>query len=416
MRRSTRLKALEGLEKLKSEEFLNLDAGDNDNENEYEYDSDDEMETEIAAPAKKANGKRRGRPKKSAAKYEEGQSDGENFNEDEEILANYSESESEPESVASEKPSATRSPKKQTKKKLKRAGGYIPPLETNPKDFMGKVMSSRNEWHQFLRDQSNQIKRKNRRYKTFMMEPGNESNFLPVFSSFNKSKIMKTKKAPLKLMIKENIHDLIDESISFDGKVSFYSTGSPISSLCFCKCNQCTGITSIVIIFVQLLDSIEVISVELSNNDGIKSMNTISHILPPQSEFSKTICSHGSALSISTNRGLYFLNCDLFHQDKVPNNIALLESKNFKNLSEISCHSWKGNNVAVGTLSGRLHIFNSENWTEIFQQSILSNSAIYSLDWKDEYTILIGGSFPKIFSIDLRDPFIVETEVSTLGK
>lgn len=418
MRRSTRLSASETLEKLKNEEFIKLASDEIEKEDEY-VELKDVFETKIPTKSPKNTGKRgRGRPKKSAPKFED---ENEIFKENENTysaeFSSIPELESDADSVMNDEISSSKSPKKQTKKKFKRAGGYVPPLETNIKDVTGNILLSREGWVKFLKYQSSQIKRSNRRYKTVMMNLENETNIRisPLISSCNEIETNIPRKSPLKLIHGNISHDLIDHSYSIDGKVTLYNSGSSITCLCFCKCPQCIEHDSNVLIFVASLESISVVSVEVSNESGIKSLNTLCRIFPPKSEFFKSICSQGSVLSLSTNKSLYFFNCDSIHQQSENRDIVLCESKTSPTITDISCHSWRGNNVAVGTLSGRFHIFNPVTMNEILQLSIAPNCAIYSVDWCDDCAVVICGSFSKIFSIDLRDPFVIETVVSTLG-
>ena len=317
---------------------------------------------------------------------------------------------------------SARLPRKESKKKIKRANGYIPPLELTTNEFGGKEMIflSHEQWDQFLKDQKSKIKRKNRRYKTIMTNAeiiGNGTQNIPSSSTFSVSKRGASETKAIKVLLNNITQEFVEDSLLIDGRLAIHNTGlSSIFSVCFCKCSSCARNASVVTIFVASSTAILVISVEVSNQVGIKSSaNEICRIVPPKKESIKSVCEHESFLSFSTNRDVYFLNCSDIHRQDMYNIISVRESNHSPLLTDISCHSWRGKYIAVGTLAGRVHVFNPTTMKEILQTSVQPNSAIYSLAWSDDNTIFIGGNFSKIFSIDLRDPFIVETEVSTLG-
>ena len=51
------------------------------------------------------------------------------------------------------------------KKKIKRTGGYVPPVEQFP-GINGNLLSSAHDWTEFITEQNSNIKRNNRKYKT----------------------------------------------------------------------------------------------------------------------------------------------------------------------------------------------------------------------------------------------------------
>ena len=248
------------------------------------------------------------------------------------------------------------------------------------------------------------------------------------FSSFQiTNNIVNSREKVFKLHLDENETEteteLTDNSLILDGKIAHFYSGLEIFSVTYCTCTNCIGVDGsdqTVLIFVGSSKSISVLCAEVCKEKGIKLLKETGCIIPPNEEEFKTMCTFGSVLSVATSKSIYFIDCQELHRNNFTFVLAFDENKNINSFipeesNSITCHSWKGKHVALGTLSGRLHIFNL-NRQEIFQTSICSESTIFSLDWQDEFTILIGGNFPKIYSIDLRDPFLIETEVSTLGK
>lgn len=398
MRQSDRLKDSETSLKLKDEQFILAVATEEDEEYVEESELVDEVfdYEEKTTPNISTKLKKRGRPKKKAPKPE--------------INQNGTSQDTKSIAIVSFKPAN----KNTAKKKINRNGPYVPPLEI----INENLLSSRGEWKSFFEEENPRIKRKNRRYKTVMFPSLSDFNLdLITMSSFRTINGKWTKR-PLKLFVNNNEISLIDDTLIVDGKIANFNTGNPINSINFCKCIECkrgSPAPSKILIYAVSPEKISLISVEISKKEGIKSIKEFGKILPPESENFKTVCVVESILSASTNNSLYFLNCETFHQEK----IDIILEKGPQIISEssnlISCHSWTGKYFAIGTISGRVHVFNSL-LEEIYQISVKSDSMICSVDWRDTFTILIGGNFSKIFSIDLRDPFIIETEVSTLGK
>lgn len=422
MRQSSRLKDSEISLKLKDEQFISAVGADDDEEyveeSEFVEEAFDYDEKLSVSPKKL---KKRGRPRKPAPKPENVESESEAPNEvtteDFYIKKRGRPRKNSPTPETTEisqviaKP--IKSPKKSTttKKKISRNGPYVPPLELI---IIENLLSSREEWKTFFDEENPKIKRGNRKYKTIMF-PSNESFNVDIaeMSPFRVADRKLVKRA-LTLSLNNNIISLLDDPFIIEGKFANFNFGSTIISINFCKCISCKRGTDKIFIYSVSSERISIILVELSKKEGIKSMKEVGQILAPEVENFKTVCVVESILSASTENSIYFLNCENLHQE----GIDIILEKGPQIITEspnsITCHSWKGKNIAVGTISGRVHVFNIL-LKEIYQISVKSDSKICSLDWRDDFTILIGGSFPKIFSIDLRDPFIIETEVSTLG-
>lgn len=422
MRQSSRLKDSETSLKLKDEQFISAVATEDDEEYVEESEFVEEvLDYEEKLPVSPKKLKKRGRPRKSAPKPENVESEVSQEVITEDLNSNYIRKRGRPRKNAP-KPETTeisqviakpiKSPKKSTttKKKINRNGPYVPPLEL----IIENLLSSREEWKTFFDEENPKIKRRNRKYKTVMF-PSNE-NFKVDIAEMSPFRVAdrKSVKRALELSLKNNIVSLLDDPFIIEGKFANFNVGAAIISINFCKCISCKRGTDKILMYSVSSERISIISVELSKKEGIKSMKEVGQILPPEAEIFKTVCVAESILSASTENSIYFLNCETLHQER----IDIILEKGPQIISEspnlISCHSWKGKYIAVGTISGRVHVFNIF-LKEIYQISVKSDSKICSLDWRDDFTILIGGSFPKIFSIDLRDPFIIETEVSTLG-
>jgi hypothetical protein len=431
MRQSVRLKDSETSLKLKDEQFISTVATEAEDDEEVLNFEEEVFDYKImiSSPKNSKNLKKRGRPRKLAPKLEEV-----DYKVIEEVVdltpnefiprkrgrprknpAKLGETESQASNENGSKPSILyNGPEKSTtKKKINRNGPYIPPLEL----INTNLLSSREEWKSFFEEENPKIKRKNRRYKTVMFPSNENEDFnvnLVVMSSFQ-SINQKLLKKPLELSVNNNRISLLNDSLIVEGKLSNFNVGNPIISINFCKCTNCKRGSDKILIYAVSPKIISIMSTEISKKDGIKSMREVGQILSPEAESFKSVCVVESVLSASTENSIYFLNCETLHQE----GIQIILEKGIQIIAEssnlISCHSWTGKNIAVGTISGRVHVFNGL-LNEIYQISVKSDSMICSLDWRDDFTILIGGNFPKIFSIDLRDPFIIATEVSALGK
>ena len=436
MRQSDRLKDSETSLKLKDEQFIFAVATEEDEEYVEESEFIEEVfDNEEKTPTSPKKMKKRGRPKKLATKLEVAETgtseevDKEDLNliKNEGIIKKRgrprknapkpeiteNSQDTKPNSIVSFK-----SPKNITaKKKINRNGPYVPPLE----NLNTNLLSSCEDWKSFFEDENPRIKRKNRRYKTVIL-PSIEILNVDKMITMSSYRLINEKvmKRPLKLLLNNKEISLINDDLIINGKIGNLNIGNSINSIYFCKCIECKRGSPIsksdkILLYAVSPERISIISTEISKKEGIKSIKEIGKILPPKFENFKTVCVVESILSISTDNSIYFLNCEIFHQKE----IEIILEKGHQIISEssnlISCHSWKGKNIAIGTISGRVHVFNYL-LEEIYQISIKSDSMICSLDWRDDFTILIGGNFSKIFSIDLRDPFIIETEVSTLGK
>lgn len=405
MRQSARLKSSGTLEKLKEVKFTNLD------EEEYQEDEIvEEFSQKIIDKSSKSPPKtgKRGRPKKSTFS-----SDDDSFHDSDSGEDEVSCSES---SISETKVSQMKKAIDLTlgKKKMKRTGGFLPPVDQFP-GIKGNLLSSASSWVEFINEHNSNIKRKNRRFKTAMLEirkDEDEQIKKIVFSPFQ-ALIPNTKfnEMHIKLLENNNFYKLSTHSSIIDGKTGNINTGASNNCVCFCECNNCKSNAEHIFLFAGSTEMVLVFKAKISKKLGILSTEKVGTILPPKSESFKSICPHNSALSISTNRSLYFIDCKGFHNQS-PLEIILNESDQL--ISDLSCHSWRGNHIAVGSLSGKVFVFNIL-MQEIFQISVISGSAIYSLDWIDEFTIVIGGNFSKIFSIDLRDPFLIEIVASTLA-
>lgn len=408
MRQSTRLKDSDIISKLKDEGLLVTTV---DEEEEYAEvgeveNGEEEFDLEEKLPVNSKKPKKRGRPRKTAPKPIEL----ENKPKNEFIDDNYEE-------LNASESASPKSPKKNaSKKKIRRTGGYVPPLETFP-GLDGNLLSPRAEWKLFFEEENSKIKRRNRHYNTIMLSQNETIAVERVknssFSNFDESR--KLVKKPLKISFGNDSINLFDNYFVKEGKIACYNVGTLIFSISFCNCLDCKAATGTILIYAASAEVITILSAKLSKKEGIISLKEIGQVLRPESESFKSICVVGSILSIASDSSLYFLNCDLLHREGT----RIILEKGPKIITEssnlISCHSWRGKHIVVGTISGRVHVFNS-SLKEIFQISVKSDSAIYSLDWRDNFTILIGGNFSNIFSIDLRDPFVIEVEVSALGK
>ena len=403
MRQSVRLKSSGVLEKLKNEKFINLDE-EEEKYDEIAEEKDGKNSNKILKNTPKTD--KRGRPKKST-----GTSDDESFHEtdDEEISGS--------ESIISENEDSI---KKKVigsvlgKKKIKRTGGYIPSLENFP-GINGNLLSSASEWTEFINEQNSYIKRRNRRYRTVMLNDQKYEKELVLkvaFSPFQKLNSNATNdKALLKLVSNNRAAELSTDALIIDGKVSNINTGFSNNFICYCECSKCRKESESIILFAGSKERISVLKAKISKLSGISSIVEVATVLPPNSKHFKSICTQNHVLSVSSNAALYFIDCENFHGQE---NFTIILNESNQVVSDLSCHSWRGKHIAVGTVSGKLLVFNCL-MEEIFQMSITSGSAIYSLDWTDEFTIVVGGNFSKIFSIDLRDPFLIETEASTLA-
>ena len=396
MRKSARLKSSGTLEKLKEEAFLVSDG-------EEEIVEENDLKINSKGPLKAAQ---RGKGRKSPLP-----SDDESFQE------TYSDDFSESDTIVSEtegspKKNVTSSPS--GKKKLKRIGGYVPLLEQFP-GINENLMSSASDWTEYIIEQNSNIKRKNRHYRTNIFEdrvdnevPIDKIKFSP-FHLINSS--TEPARSSLNLFFNEESTELTSNALIVDGKVANINTETCNSFICFCECKKCKSDPKNIILFAGSNNVLKVEKLNVSKEKGILSITQIGTIMPPKAELFKSVCIYNSILSISTNRSLYFIDCKDFH-DKSAFKV-ILNASNFA-IPDIACHVWRGKHIAVGTLSGRLFIFNAL-LQEIFQISVTPGAAIYSLDWTDEFKVVIGGNFSKIFSIDLRTPFLIETEASTLA-
>jgi hypothetical protein len=307
------------------------------------------------------------------------------------------------------------------KPRSKRIGTYVPPLE-NSSGIDGRLLSSRNEWKRFLKSQNELIKRKNRLFRTEICSDSSiivnqidgisycTTRFIQDDLLDAKLTISVKSESESKTIIKEDIY-------SDNGKTALVNTGKPVISICFCQCELCCSSTSEFLIFVSSSSEISVFSVAASSSAGIESLKRIGRISFPSEQVFKSMCVVGRALSICTDTNVYFVNCDSFHTQSKKKFNCQLNTPSGPLFTDhgmsISTHSWKGNYIAIGTSLGEVCVFDLR-MKEIFRIALPADCKINSLDWSDQFIILIGGNFSKVFSIDLRDPFVIETEVSSL--
>lgn len=422
MRYSARLKTKESLSSvaLKSKDCLNEEeiGNENDDYKESESEEDEEFNNFNEIP-KKQN--KKGRPKKLS----------QNIN-----FQKFVHSESVNQEVLDEncRDSANellqsrqiKLNKSNTRKKLKRAGRYLPPLEHS--EIMGNLLSSKEEWKNYLNSENADIKRQNRKFKTAIIDDMIyiDANIKSQnFSSYIINTPLTTTDSyifaePIKFTHSESNISLSENTHYISRNTTVFNTGASVFSIRFCGCPICSESTNFggyILIFSASSHKIILISAEIDKKNGIKNLQKIGSIVPPNSEMFTSICVFNSTLSITTEISHFFMNSQEFHKyDPIFECVLNRNSRLIPVQScDISCHSWKGKHIVVGTLSGRIHVFNTE-LQEVFQTSLASKSAIYSIDWCNDFSFVIGGNFSKTYSIDLRDPFIIETEVSTLGK
>ena len=314
--------------------------------------------------------------------------------------------------------------KSNTRKKLKRTGRYLPPLEHL--GIMGNLLSSKEDWKNYLNIENADIKRQNRKFKTTIIDDmiyADVNIKSLVFSSYIiKPLTPSICSEPIKFTHSGSTISLSENAHYTSRNMTVFNTGASVFSIRFCDCSICSEATNAnfggcILLFSASPCNIIIISAEIDKKNGIKNLRKIGRIVPPNSEMFTSICVFNSTLSITTEISHFFINSQEFHKYDPIFECVLNQNPRLipEQSCDISCHSWKGKHLVVGTLSGRIHAFNTE-MQEIFQTFLASKSAIYSIDWCNDFSFIIGGNFSKIYSIDLRDPFIIETEVSTLGK